>query len=169
MLIFFFFIFFFIFPNVSSISQYLTESNKPDHDNTGIFFVFFPLQKDFDIYLRTFFGVFIFLLQKYFNIFHVLLFEAFLCFLDNIYLPFLYIQKKKNYKKLVISYISVVFNFLHHNFLPQNLLHQNFLHLNFLYQNFIHQNFFIRIRRNFYIINIIMNNLFFFKNIFTFL
>ena len=104
-------IFFLIFPNVFSFSQYFTESYKPDHDNTGIFFVFFPLQKDFDICLGPFFGVFIFLLQKYFDIFHVFLFEAFLCFFDNIYLPFLYIQKKiiKNFLLVTLVLFSISF------------------------------------------------------------
>ena len=161
-------IFFLIFPNVFSFSQYFTESYKPDHDNTGIFFVFFPLQKDFDICSGLFLAFLLFFFRN--------ILISFTCFFSKpffvswiIFIYHFYIYKKKNYKTLVISYISVIFNFLHHNLLRQNLLHQNFLHQNFLYQNFIHQNFFIRIRRNFYIINIIMNNLFFFNNIFTFL
>ena len=51
---------------------------------------------------------FLFLLQKDFHIFHVLLFEDFLCVFDNIYLPLLYIQKK-SYKKplLLVSFICL--------------------------------------------------------------
>ena len=41
-----------------------------------------------------FFAFFYFLLQKDFDIFHVLLFEFFLCFFDNIQLSFLYREKK---------------------------------------------------------------------------
>ena len=36
----------------------------------------------------------LFLLQKDFDFSHVLLFGVFLCVFDNIYLPFLYIEKK---------------------------------------------------------------------------
>ena len=73
-------------------------------------------------YLSRAFFAFFCLLQKDFDIFHMLLFEFFLCFSDNIYLPFLYINKKK-FIKYFISYISIFLNFLH-----QNLPHQNFLH-----------------------------------------
>ena len=41
---------------------------------------------------------FLFLLQKDFDIFHVIFSKAFLCVFDNGYLSFLYIEKK-NYKK----------------------------------------------------------------------
>ena len=62
------------------------------HDDTDTFL--FVLQKDFGICLGPFSAFFIFLLWKDFNIFHMPLFEAFLCVYDNIYLPFLYIEKK---------------------------------------------------------------------------
>ena len=87
------------------------------HDDTDAFFLFL-LQKDFDICLGPFFAFCLFLLQKDFDIFRVPLFEAFLCFFDNSYLSFLYIEK--NYKKIIywffcmscyVSYMSI-FNFL---------------------------------------------------------
>ena len=62
------------------------------------------LQKNFDVCLKPFFTFFLFLPQKYFDIFHVRLFEAFLCFFYDTYLPFLYIEKK-SYKK-VFFYLS---------------------------------------------------------------
>ena len=81
----------------------------------------FVLQEDFDICLRFVFTFCLFPLQRNFDIFHVLLFSAFLWIFDNIYLPMLYTQKKLS---------KMFYNFLHHNF-----LHLNFLHQNFPYQN----------------------------------
>ena len=53
----------------------------------------FVLQEDFDICLRPFFCFCLFLLQKDFGTFHMLLFGVFLCVFDNIHLPFLYMEK----------------------------------------------------------------------------
>ena len=84
---------------------------------------------------------FLLLLQKDFDIFHVLLFQAFLCYFVNIYHFYVY---KKIYKKTFISYISIFLTFFsrilfikifHQNFFYQNFLLQNFFHQNFLYQN----------------------------------
>ena len=95
---FFFFLYFFlIFPNVSSISQYLTESNKPDHDNTDIFFVFFPLQKDFDICSGLFLAFLLFFFRN--------ILISFTCFFSKpffvcwiIFTDHFYIYKKKKKK-----------------------------------------------------------------------
>ena len=105
---FFFFDFFPMYPPFPNTSQ------NPINLITIIlafFFIFFPLQKDFDICFEPFFGIFNFLLQKYFNIIHVLLFEASLSFLDNIHLPFLYIQKKtiKNFLLVTLVLFSISF------------------------------------------------------------
>ena len=51
---------------------------------------------------------FLLLLQKDFDIFHVLLFQAFLCYFVNIYHFYVY---KKIYKKTFISYISIFLTF----------------------------------------------------------
>ena len=63
----------------------------------------FALQEDFDICPGPFFTFCLFLYQKNFDIFHVLLFGVYLCVFDNIDLPFLYTEKyfiyiKKNIK-----------------------------------------------------------------------
>ena len=55
------------------------------------------------------FCLFSFFLQKNFHIFCVLLFKAFLCLFDNIYLPFLYINQKVIEKCLIV--ILVFFSF----------------------------------------------------------
>ena len=54
--------------------------------------LFFLCQKDFHVCLRHFLAFFLFLLQKDSDIFQVILFEAFLCLFDNVYLPFLYVE-----------------------------------------------------------------------------
>ena len=74
----------------------LLKDSSFDHYNNDAFFLFLP-QKDFYFCLETFFTFF--LLQ-----FFVLLFEDFLCFFDNIYLPFLYIYKKNIKKNLIVIY-----------------------------------------------------------------
>ena len=56
----------------------------------------FVFQEDFDICLGPFFAFCLFLLQKDFNIFHMLLFGVFLCVFNNTYSPF-FIQKNRNY------------------------------------------------------------------------
>ena len=78
----------------------------------------------------------VFLLQKDSDILHMLLFEAFLCVFD-IYLPFLYIYKKKIIKTCFywFLYSHSVLNFLHQNFFHQDFLHWKFLHKNLLFQN----------------------------------
>ena len=61
---------------------------------TMLAFFFFFFFRKVSISLTSILTLFVFfLLQKDFNIFHVLLLEAFLCVFDNIYLPFLYIEK----------------------------------------------------------------------------
>ena len=67
------------------------------------FFFFFSSSR-----LRPFFVFFLIFLQNGFDIFHMLLFEAFLCFFDNIYLPFIYIYPKIFIKK---SYLLYYFQF----------------------------------------------------------
>ena len=59
---------------------------------TLMFFFFFSFSK----ILMSFLGFFclLFFLQKFFDIFHIHLFGVFLCVFDNIYLLFLYIEKK---------------------------------------------------------------------------
>ena len=73
-------------------------------------FFLFLLQKYFGIYLRPCF--FLFPSQKEFDIFHVLLFKAFLCVFGNIFAIFTY--RKKNYKKYFFirskNYMSYVNN-----------------------------------------------------------
>ena len=54
------------------------------HDDTDAFFLF-PCQKDFDICLKPFFIICLFLLHKDFDIFRMLLFGTFLCFLIIFY------------------------------------------------------------------------------------
>ena len=83
---------------------------------------------------------FLFLFQKDFDIFCVLLYEAFPC-VFHIFVYHYYI-KKKNYKNIFISYVSIFLIF--------------FIRI-----------FFIGIRINFYIVNNILTNLFCFNNIFT--
>ena len=61
--------------------------------NTDAFFLFLP-QQNFDTFFSSFLPFVFFLSRKNFDIFHVLLFRAFLCVFDNIYLPFLYIEQK---------------------------------------------------------------------------
>ena len=99
----------------------------------------------------------LFFLQKDFDIFHALLFDAFLCVFDNIYLPFLYLEKKF-YKFFKFS----------SQFFDQNFLHKRFLHQNFFYQNFLHQNFLYQNQKKFLYINNILRNLFFFNSVLTF-
>ena len=65
------------------------------HDDTGASFRF-VLQKDFYITHEHIDAFCLSLLPKDFGAFHVILFEAFLCFFDNSYLSFFYIEKKKN-------------------------------------------------------------------------
>ena len=67
---------------------------------TQLFFLFL-LQKDFGICLRPFFCLFSSSERLIF--FCMLLFKAFLCVFDNIYLPFLYTEKK-NIKNIFISF-----------------------------------------------------------------
>ena len=57
-------------------------------------FFLFLIQKYFYTAQEHTDAICLFLLQNNLYIFHVLLFEAFLCVFDNIYLPFLYIEKK---------------------------------------------------------------------------
>ena len=61
------------------------------HDDIDAFFHIF-----FRKILKSVSGLFcvFFLLQKDFNAFHMLLFKAFLCFYDSIHLPFSYTEKK---------------------------------------------------------------------------
>ena len=78
------------------------------HDNAENIFVFL-LQKYFSICLEPFFAFFLLLLQKDFDIFHVLFLEAFVCVFDNIYLPFLYIEKKIIKNSFLIFFIRIFF------------------------------------------------------------
>ena len=64
-------------------------------------FFLFLLQKDFGICLRPFFAFF--LLLKDFDIFLHASFQSFSFVFDNIYLPFLYTEKK-NIKNIFISF-----------------------------------------------------------------
>ena len=74
---------------------------------TLLFFLLF--RKILISVLGLFFAYFLFLLQKDFCIFHVLFFEAFLCFCDNIYLPFSIYTKKRYIEKIFV--ILVFFKF----------------------------------------------------------
>ena len=100
----------------------------------------------------------LFFLQKDFDIFHALLFDAFLCVFDNIYLPFLYLEKK--------FYKIYFFNFLHNSFVRIFFISIFFIRT-FFTIIFFSRIFSVRIRRNFYtsIIYNILRNLFFFNNI----
>ena len=57
-------------------------------------FFFFFFSNILISFSSFFFAFCLFLLQKDFLIFHVLLFSVFLCVFDKFYLPFLYIEKK---------------------------------------------------------------------------
>ena len=69
----------------------------------------FVLQEDFDIWLGPFLAFCLFLLQKNFDVFHVLLSPVFLCVFDDIYLLFLYIWSKFLRKIFSISFIRIFF------------------------------------------------------------
>ena len=71
------------------------------------FFLLLLLQKDFGICLRPFFVFFLFFLQNGFDIFHVLLFEAFFVFLI-IFIYYFYIYPKIFIEK---SYLLYYFQF----------------------------------------------------------
>ena len=104
-------IFFLIFPNVFSISQYFTESYKPDHDNTGIFFVFFPLQKDFDICSGLFLAFLLFffrnILISFTCFFSKPFFVCWIIFTDHFYI---YKKKKKKIIKNLLLVTLVLFS-----------------------------------------------------------
>ena len=93
---------------------------------------------------------FLFLLQKDFDIFHILLFEYFLWFFDNSYLSFLYIEKKI---QLFYQFFILVFLKLFSSEFPSSEFYLSEFPSSEL--------LFIRIR-NFYIINNILRNTFFF-------
>ena len=69
----------------------------------------FVLKEDFDISLGPFFAFCLFLLQKNFDVFHMLLSPVFLCVFDDIYLPFLCILRKFWGKIFLISFIRILF------------------------------------------------------------
>ena len=69
--------------------------------------LFFLLQKDAYFHHDDADVFFLILLQKYFDIFHVLLFQAFLRFFDAIYLAFLYIQTKNDKEFLLVLLIFI--------------------------------------------------------------
>ena len=106
--------------------------------------ILFFLQEDFYICLGLFFA-------KDFDIFHMLLFKAFLCFFYNIY--HLYVYKKICKKYFLIFFIRVFF------------IRSFFIRILSIRIFFI-RTFLINIRRNFYIVNNIFRNVFFFNNIY---
>ena len=63
-------------------------------------FFLFLLQQDFYIVHKHICTFCLFIFPKNFGAFHELLFETFLCFFENNYLPFLYIEKKKLQKNI---------------------------------------------------------------------
>ena len=93
-----FFIFFFLL--------LLPQKDYCDYEDTDVSFPFL-LQKDFGICLRPFFVFFLFFLQNGFDIFHVLLFEAFFVFLI-IFIYYFYIYPKIFIEK---SYLLYYFQF----------------------------------------------------------
>ena len=133
----------------------------------------FVPQTDFDIFLRSFFTFCLFLMQKDFDIFHVLLFRVFLCVFNNIYLPFFILRK--NYKKYLINFLCEYFMNCFEQLNSYFFIH--ILYLTFFIKNFFITIFFIRIfftrvfsiktRRNLYVVSNILRHLFFFSNIFT--
>ena len=68
------------------------------HDDTNASSLFL-LKKDFYVTRERVDAFCLFLLQKNFATFYMLFVEAFLCVFDNLYLPFLYIEKKYICKK----------------------------------------------------------------------
>ena len=75
------------------------------HDDDSFLYL---LWKDFyitDKHIGTFC---LFFLQKDFGNFHMLLFAVFICFFDNIYLPFLYIEKI--HKKCFLIFFIAIFS-----------------------------------------------------------
>ena len=119
-------------------------------------FFFFFFRKIFISFL-TLFSSFFFFLRKILISFTCFFLKFFFVFFYNIYLPFLY-RYTKNYKKIFISYVSIFLVFSIKIF---------FIRILFIRIFFI-RIFSIRIRRNFYILNDVLRNLFFFDNIFTF-
>ena len=154
-----------------------------NHDCTDVFF-FFLYQKGFYICLGTFFRLFFFFfreivkkIQKGFR--RTLLCEAFLCFSWK-YLLALFIHV---YKKIIRETLIVINHFyMCTKKVLKNILYASkisfimwvmlafsliiFIKIFYIRISSI-RIFSIRIRRNFYIINNILQNLFFFNNIFT--
>ena len=83
------------------------------HDDTEDFCLF-PLQLNIDFFFGPFFTFWLFLPQGDFDVFHMLLFGVFLYAFDNSYLSFLYIYRKKNYKKYFISIFIVFKNYVNY-------------------------------------------------------
>ena len=76
-------------------------------DNTDTIFLFL-FDSEILVFLRPFIAFCPFLLQKDFDIFHVLLFVVFFCAFDNTCLPFFYIEKKI-IKNFYISIFKILF------------------------------------------------------------
>ena len=124
----------------------------------------------------------LFLLKKDFGTFHESFLKAFFCFFHEILLKPLYIAKQFIkidfisflicFKKLTLpyklcnylSFMSVLWITKNHSkcFKYKNWTHSilNFPHQNFLHQNFLFSRIFsIRIRRNFFVVSIILRRL----------
>ena len=108
-------------------------------------FLFF-LQKYFHIGLESFFVFFLFFLQKDFDIFHMLLFEAFLCVSDKIHF---------NFKKCFLILFMKIF-FIRNFFITIFFIGSFFIRIFFI------RIFSLRIRKKFYIVNNVLRSLFFF-------
>ena len=72
------------------IILYVLNNNFSD---TQLAFAYVPQKDSYYLHDNTD-AFFLFLLQKIFDVFWVLLFEAFFCIFNNIYLSFSYIDKK---------------------------------------------------------------------------
>ena len=80
----------------------LQKNYQFDHDDADVFFLFF-FRKAF-ISVLDLFNFFLFLLQKDFDIFRVLLLEVFICFFSQyLFTVFIYIQKNVNFFYYLIT------------------------------------------------------------------
>ena len=123
---------------------------------TTILTLFFLLllQKDFDICLGPFLPLFFFLFRK--------IFISFMCFFSRLFFVFLifvyhFSINKKLYKNFLLVFSIFLIFFIRFFFIKILFIRISFIRI-----------FSIRIRRNWYIINNILRNLFFFNNILIF-
>ena len=138
---------------------------------TLLVFFFF---RSISVSLRNKLSLFVFFFFRnilvHFTCFFLQLFCPFF-FFDNNYFSF-FIYKKKFVKKYFTYFLCALkLNFwiwVFFSFFYQNIIHLNFLHQNFLHYSFFIRLFCIKIRRNFYVVNNIPWNLFFFNKILAF-